>query len=454
MKMNIPMKEESIWNVLADAGYDVYLVGGAVRDIILDKEPKDWDFATNATPDQIKEMFSAFDNHKHFKLDFVGASFGVMIINDIEVATFRGDQYFGNGDKDVEITYVDTIEEDLSRRDFTMNAMAMSMNGDIIDPFNGIEDINAGIIRFVGNAEDRINEDPNRILRALRFSARFDMSLDNNTWDAIINAVKNDKVSMIASERIGIEIVKTMESTKYASTFWSYMASCGVLNIIFPEMVDGMNHNHGDHHTEDIWTHNMVAGDHISTEYPLLKLATYLHDVGKPVSYDNEEGTFYDHQNLGADIIRRRMTALKFSNDDIKYVVNLVLIHMDGTRGMSAKARRRLKKKLNAYGLDWQDYIMIRTADRAGNLSRPNFTHDQIQDYVDMFMIEDEVPFSVNELALSGGEIIQIFNLTPSPIIGKIQRELLQQVIDIGDEFNTVENLITHVEVAFNLKAN
>ena len=445
MQIKISETANNIWNTLIDAGYPTYIVGGAVRDYMTNQEYHDIDFATKATPDQIKELFSSFDNHKHFKMDFVGESFGVMIINGIEIATFRGDQYFGDGDKDVEITYLDTIEEDLARRDLTINAMAIDIDGNLIDPFGGVEDISNAKIKFVGNAEDRINEDPNRILRALRFASRFNMSIDNDTWDAIINAVDNGKIDMIAPERIRLEIIKTMESSKFASAFWMYMLEAKILDIILPEMVDGVNHDHGNHHIEDIWTHNMVAGNHIDTEYPLLKLAAYLHDVGKPASYDKEKRTFHEHQHLGADIVRNRLSALKFSNDEIKYIVNLVLIHMDGTRGMSAKSRRRLKNKLNRYDLDWEHYVMIRIADRVGNLSREDFTPRQIQDYIDMFTIEEEVPFSVNDLVLSGGDIIRIFELTPSPIVGKIQRELLQQVIDKGDEFNTAENLITHI---------
>lgn len=439
--------EKMIWQRLLVAGYPTYVVGGAVRDHLLGLKANDIDFATKATPEQIQEVFSAGVD----SLNYVGASFGVMLVNDVEVATFRGDRYFGGGDKDVEITYVDTIEKDLARRDLTINAMAIDYDGNLIDPFGGDEDLIWGVIQFVGNAYDRIAEDPNRILRALRFAARFNFKLHPDTASAIKE--DNHMVYAISPERIGLEIMKTLGSTKKSSVFWKLLLDADILDIIFPELADGWQHPHGNHHQEDIWDHNMIAGDTISTDYPLLKLATYLHDVGKPASYCKHKLTFYEHQHSGADIVRERLTALKFSGDDIKFVVNAVLVHMDGTRGMTDKSRRRLKNKLGKYGLDWRDYVRLRMGDRTGNVLRPNFTISQVKDYVEMFKMSEEVPMGVTDLALSGGEIICIFSLTPSAIVGKIQRELLEQVIDNGDEFNNAVALIDHVESVFGLKA-
>ena len=446
--MKISRNERTIWETLISAGYPTFIVGGAVRDYILGEESHDIDFATKATPAQIQQIF--FDSE--FKLDYVGASFGVMMVEGVEVATFRGDKYFGSGDKDVEISYVDTIQEDLARRDLTINAMAMDIYGNIVDPFNAHKDIERGIIRFVGNASDRINEDPNRILRALRFAARFRFMIHSDTSIAIYDNIH--RMKDIAPERIRLEILKTLESTKKSSLFWKLLLDTGILDIIFPELAEGYEHEHGNHHEESIWDHNMIAGDTISTDYPLLKLATYLHDVGKPKSFDSELGTFYEHQHFGADITRKRLADLKFSNDEIRFIVNLVLVHMDGTRGMSNKSRRRLKNKLNAYGLGWRDYVRMRMGDRTGNVLRSNFTISQVKDYINMFTIEEEVPFSVNDLKLSGGDLIRIFSLTPSPIVGNIQRELLKAVIDGGEEINHPEVLVELVESIFDIKAD
>ena len=443
--MNINDTERKIWNTLLEGGYDTYIVGGAVRDYLLGHDSSDIDFATIATPEEISELFKNTD----FKLNFVGASFGVTIINGVEVATFRGDVYGGNGDKDVDITYLDNIEDDLARRDFTVNAIAYDIDGNLIDPFNGRRDIEKRIIRFVGEPIDRINEDPNRILRALRFAARFNFAIHLDTALAI--KVNNHKVNMIAPERIRLEILKTLETTQKASVFWKFMLDAGILEYVFPELATCWKHDHGNHHDEDVWVHNMLAGDYIECINPLLKLAAYLHDVGKPAAFDPELGTFYEHQHFGADIVRKRLTNLKFSNDEIRYVVNLVLIHMDGTRNMSNKSRRRLKNKMAAYGIHWNEYLAIRIADRHANLSRPDFTSDQIADYVEMLTTEEEIPFSTHDLAISGGDIIEMFDLDPGPLVGRIQRELLKYVIDNGDSYNNIHDLVNIIKDEFNL---
>lgn len=444
---NIPDKERSLWTHLNNAGYESYLVGGAVRDILMGNTPSDYDFATIARPKEIINLFSGLG----YAVKLIGESFGVVLVDGVEIATFRGDCYHGKGDKDVTITYLDSIEEDLSRRDFTINAMAMDINGNLLDPFYGNNDILNKIVRFVGDPDIRIKEDPNRIFRAFRFCARFDFILQ---FDSGVAIERNScLVDMVACERIRLEIMKTMQTVKSASIFWELMRETGILDYVIPELADGYKHDHGNHHDEDIWTHNMAAGDNIECDKPLLKLAGYLHDVGKPASYDDKFGTFYEHQHFGADIARKRLSELKFSNDEIRYIVNIILVHMDGTRGMSNKARRRLKNKLNAYGLCWEDYVFMRIADRVANFSRPNFTSLQIQEYVDMFTIDEEVPFSVNDLVISGGEFIEVFNLESGPLVGKIQREVMKKVIDT-DLDNEYTAIINFVEDEFRLKAS
>jgi len=436
---NLPSRETTVWRTLLASGFPTFLVGGAVRDLVLGKNPKDWDIATKATPKQIESLFRGM-----YRVEHVGASFGVMLVGGIEVATFRGDRYFGGGDKDVEITYVETIEEDLARRDFTMNAMAIDFNGELIDPFGGYNDLiekngNFPLVKFVGDADKRIAEDPNRIFRALRFAATLPALLDVNTILAITRNA--NKVKMVARERIRKELMTTMEKTCHTSYFWEEMRTTGILDIIFPEFSKCYGHDHGNYHDEDVWTHSMVAGNRVSTRFPLIKLAAYLHDVGKPRSYDPVERSFHQHQTHSADIVREWMTEMKFSNEEIRFVVNLVLIHMDGTKDMTGKARRKLKNKLSRYNLHWRDYVRLRIADRHANFSRNPFTISEIKKYIDHFTFVEYVPITVNNLALKGGEIIERFNLTPGPIVSTLQNKLLEVVLDEGEEMNTVENL-------------
>lgn len=444
----IPFKEFRIWTDLIKSGYETFLVGGGVRDIILGNPPKDWDFATNATPSQIREVFK---DHG-YKINLVGATFGVVIIDGIEVATFRGDRYFGGGDKDVEITYVDSILEDLKRRDFTFNAMALSLQGDLIDPHGGRKDLLNGrrpLVRFVGDANERIAEDPNRILRAFRFASTIGAVLAGETFKAVEGNLH--KVALIAPERVRLELLKVLETSDHPSYFWIQLRSTGVLEILFPEFLKTYGHDHGEYHREDIWTHSMIAGNHVSKKFPLIRLAAFLHDVGKPRSYDPDGRSFHQHHTHSADIIREWMTATKFSGEEIRYVVNLALVHMDGTRGMTAKARRKLKNKLGRYDLQWRDYVRLRIADRAANTSRKPFTLSQIRDYVEIFTIEENVPVTVQHLDLKGGEIIRIFNLTPGPIVSKVQEELLDHVLEEGEEYNNLRYLVALASVILGL---
>jgi putative nucleotidyltransferase with HDIG domain len=425
---------EKIWETLIKAGYETYLVGGAVRDMVMGRNPKDYDLATIATPDQIKEIFN---NAK-----FVGESFGVCLVDGIEVATFRVDHSFGSA-KDTKVEFTANIFEDLARRDFTMNAMALAYDGTIIDPFDGQKDIKNRIIKFVGHGDLRIAEDANRMIRACRFCT-LGFTLEDYTKESIIFAVNAGAVKKITPERIRIEILKAMKMNT-PSLFWSALLETGILKEVFPELVDAYGHDHGNYHEEDIWTHLMIAGDRVSSKFPLTRLAAFLHDVGKPASFDENTGSFHEHQHFGADIARTRLTSLKFSNEEIRHIVNLVLVHMDGTRRMSAKAVRRLKKKLHAYGLDWHDYVRVRIGDRAGNIARPDFTLSDIKAYVKHFTSENEIPFTTHHLAVSGAEIIKHFGLHPGPIVGKIQREMLKYVIEEGSGVNNKTDLINYI---------
>lgn len=440
----LPQAERIVWERLLNAGFPTYLVGGSVRDIVLNKTPMDFDLATKATPEEIKNLF----RDKEWKVDLVGAVFGVTLVNNIEVATFRGDNYYG-GDKDVDIHYVGTIEEDLARRDFTFNAMAIDIYGNLIDPYNGVFDLlnvnsktcnHEPILRFVGNAGARIHEDPNRVFRAFRFCAVLNAQLDDESYHAIIDNVH--LTSQVSPERVRLEILKTLSTSVDPTAFWTYMWITGVMDIFFPEMSATVGHDHGEYHDEDIWEHSLIACSSVSKRFPLIRLAAFVHDVGKVPAYNPEERSFYQHHTFSADIVRNWMTLMTFSKEEIRFVVNLVLIHMDGTRNMSPKARRRLKNKLGRYELHWRDYVRLRIADRAGNKKKRPFSITDIKCYIRHFTEVEEVPITVNHLALKGGDIIKIFRLQPGPQIGMLQRKLLDIVLEEGEHINNIANLV------------
>jgi len=434
------LTHNSIIEHLCKSGYPSYLVGGAVRDLFLGKTPHDYDVTTKATPEEISKVFRV-------KADTKGEAFGVMILNQIEVATFREDRYpNGNGAGNCEVQYAETIYDDLGRRDFTFNAMALCpYTGDVIDPFNGRKDLAKKMLKFVGDADLRINEDPCRILRACRFLAKLEGVFDRETFEALKRNIH--LIRGVAKERVRDEILKAME-TANPSIFFNALYLIGGLDYVFPTFSACVNHTHGNHHWENVWEHCMLVGDSISPKFPLVRLAGYLHDCGKPFVYNPADGSFLQHEYEGARLVWNWLGNLRFSSDDKKTVSNLVRCHMlGGSRLMTPKAIRKFRKTLADANVNPADWMRIRVADRKGSVKKDNFSFAEIRDRYSVFWFEEELPFNVNSLALKGGELITRLGLTPGPVVSKLQNYLLDYVVENGSEFNTVEALLPVAQV-------
>jgi len=422
---------------LCASGYPAHLVGGAVRDLMVGKDPHDFDIVTKAQPEEIAEVFQGHS------VNLVGKSFGVTLVEGIEVATYRTDSYSnGNGAKNCQVEYADTLENDLCRRDLTVNALCLCpISGDLIDYHGGLQDLQNGIVKFVGDPDTRIAEDPCRILRACRFLAKLEGTFDITTLQALQRNVQ--LVKTIDPERIKDEIMKAMEC-KHPSIFFAALYIIGCLDYIFPGLGDGVGHPHGKHHTESVWEHNMLVGDSISSRFPLVRLAGYVHDLGKPSAYKhNGDGKFSGHEVVGAKIVDKSLRKLKFSNKDRETVVNLVNLHMIGAYSESSpKAIRKFIKTLHDLNVDQNDWLRIRISDRKGNINKSEFSLSDIKERKGLFSFKEAPVFDVNCLCLKGGDLIKLFDLTPGPIIGKLQKHLLNYVIENGYEYNNESQLI------------
>jgi tRNA nucleotidyltransferase (CCA-adding enzyme) len=441
------LNHSQIIDRLCGCGYHTYVVGGATRDMLSGKDPEDVDIATNATAEEIEILFQG-----HHVMT-VGKSFGVVLVDGYEVATFRHDRYAGLHDKACQVTFVKTIEEDLSRRDLTINAMAFcDQSGDLIDPYNGREDLKKRIIRFVGNPKERIYEDPNRIVRACRFLARIDGSFYPETFNALKengHYVRNH----VAPERVRIEIMKALKIRK-ASRFFYALHDIGVLQYIFPSMEACYSHPHGPHHLEDVFDHLMICGDAVSIRYPLLKLAGYLHDVGKPVAYEYnpEKGyhTFYGHAGTGSRVVREELGLLRFSNSDIDQISTLVGLHMRVMEGITPKAARRMLKTLNEHGIGFSDLLRLRLADRQANLAKRSMAIADLKDIIHTLEAEShEGSFSVKNLAVTGIDVMEVLGIAPGPRVGEVLRFLLDRVLEEGHDFNQRETLLAVIAHGF-----
>jgi tRNA nucleotidyltransferase/poly(A) polymerase len=459
--MEIPEKIFTMLKTLEFDGHYAYVVGGAVRDMLLGTEPKDWDIATSADPEQIKAAFAFRAEVKQ-----IDAAFPVVVVDGVEIASYRED-FYADGIT-TEVKRVETIEEDLARRDLTINAMAIDIQLNIIDPFNGQEHLKNGLICFVGDAGQRIHEDNCRVIRACRFVAALDGTFEQSTFIALRSAVRHNKI-VISPERIRLEILKAMKYDR-ASKFFIALHHIEMLKDIFPALEKCFGADHGQYHDEDIFEHMMFTGDAVPgainkvevkfehDEAVLLRLTGFLHDVGKTVpNYVKGAIHFYEHETVGVDILKEELKALKFSTPEIKFITNLTLIHMRGGCKMSPKSTRKLIKRFADVDVDWKHWLVIKCADRIGNIRRVDqplrvvkiakkFEHELEGTPYEKGPRDPNSPenakpcFEHKQLAMSGTQIQQLLGIGPSQLIGVILEYLLKRVIT-DPSLNTNEQL-------------
>jgi len=430
---------------LQDLGHESYFVGGCVRDMLLDIPCKDIDIATNAEPDQLIKIF------ENEEVKTIGKSFLVTFINGIEVATFRTDVYKGFDDKDVEVKIAKSAEEDAKRRDFTINSLFYDpVSKKIIDYVNGQNDLQNKIIRFTGNARERIWEDPNRIIRACRFLAKINGSFSKETINALLD--HSDYVKFVKPERIRLEILKAMEIKK-ASLFFMSLEKIGILNYILPSLSKAYGHTGGPYHMETVFEHCMMAGDHAHVKNKLVKLSAYLHDVGKPISSrinpQTDDIWFQGHEKTGSKAIKKELENLKFSNEEINLISGLILLHMRiSNERLQPKSIRRTLKMLNDFNIPYQSLLRVSICDKMGNLkSNKKYKLKNVYDLVKKFKQEINRKDSVNKFAdlkINGYDVMEVTGLSPGKEVGKILKTIFDKIID-QPELNDKETLINIV---------
>lgn len=432
-------KHIEILQRLKNNGYEGYIVGGAVRDMLSKKCPTDFDLCTNAKIDELKLIF------KNERLVTAGQNFQVLIINDIETATYRKDIHNKDG---WSTEVVNTVEDDLGRRDLTINAIAYDPFTDkYIDPYGGREDIKRGKIKFVGNPKERIIEDPVRMLRACRFLTTIKHSqFDINTFKAIEKY--SYLIQNVPMERIGTEVIKAMKTIE-PGRFFQALNNVGILQYVFPNMMPTVGLDGGKFHNETVFDHCVNVCNNIKMNVPIFKLAGFLHDIGKPLAHKlNSNGTFRGHEKVGQDLAYEDLKRLKFSNNNIEFITNMISLHMlniklDSEPKTIRKALAKLRKtKITHYHLI--DHII---ADHDGNMK--NEPHDESVRIILNEKFLDEIngnnKFSINDLEISGNDIIAILNIKPGKLIGMIKNELFKMVID-EPELNKRSTLITIVK--------
>lgn len=454
-----------ISKTLIDRGYECYAVGGIVRDLLFYKripEDSDWDFATSALPEEVMKIFS----RKPFKVVPTGIKHGTISViykgKEYQITTYRIDKDYQDFRHPSEVIFTRSLKEDLARRDFTVNAMAINLiTGEFVDEFGGLEDLENGVIRCVGDPRVRFSEDALRMLRACRFASKLNFKIDDETLNAIVENA--DKISNISAERIRDELIKMMLSQK-PSIGIEYMRKSGLLKIILPELQDCYGVSQNFYHKYDVYYHSLITCDTISLftkdisdkkRIYRLKFAGLFHDIAKPITKQEviENGvdmsTFYNHEVVGAGITKKILRRLRFSNDDIDYITRLVRHHMFYyTDEWTDSAVRRFMRNV---GLDLiDDLFILREADRIGSGKRKSgsVSIQKLKDRI-LKIIEEQNAITVRDLKVNGYDIMNLLGISPGPIVGKILNSLLQIVIEDPSK-NQKETLLELAKQIYN----
>lgn len=452
----IPAGARSIIQRLNEAGYEAYIVGGCVRDCILGKDPCDWDITTSALPEQVKAVFkrTVDTGIKHGTVTVLMRDNGQQ--QGFEVTTYRIDGAYEDCRHPDHVEFTASLEEDLKRRDFTINAMAYAPGKGVVDMHGGLDDLKSGIIRCVGNAKERFTEDALRMMRAIRFSAQLDAAIEENTLEAIKELAPN--IKHVSAERIRVEIEKLLVSDHPGRFKLFY--ECGLTKYFFPEWDPAMSTTQENpHHMYSVGEHILHSLEAVNTallkeeyaenEYPralrILRLTMLLHDIGKPgLKTIDTEGVahFKGHPQLGArmadDILRR----LKYDNDTIRNVVRLVENHED----RYPATEKNLRRIINKAGEEC--FPLIFYVHEADCLAQSDFQRreklERIEELRVLYkeIIEKKQCLSTKDLAVKGRDLMDA-GISPGPKMGRILEAMLDDVLD-EPEHNDKQYLLEH----------
>ncbi|MDB4895232.1 MAG: putative nucleotidyltransferase [Firmicutes bacterium] len=423
----LPPAALALMGALADAGHEVGLVGGCVRDLLLDVAPRDWDIVTSAGPEAILAMFP--------EGRLMGAARGgntVLIPREgaaYEVTPYRAPDLLG----------------DLGRRDFTINAMALGMDVTLHDPLGGQADLARGVVRACLDPGERLREDPLRMLRAVRLAAQLDFALDPALEEAITSLAP--LLDTVAPERVGAEFARLLVTDRPAAGL-EQLRALGLLERFAPELLAGVGMAQNQYHAYPVWEHCLMALALVPPELHL-RLAALLHDIGKPRSLStDEQGNrhFYRHELIGAEMASVLLERLRFENETRRRVVHLVRyhmdLHMDGPVSDSA-----IRRMIGRIGLEhMHDLIQVRRADRLASGKREGDLSPEtvyLLQQVERVLAEDAA-LKVTDLAVTGEDVLAVFGRPPGPYVGQVLGQLLDEVLEEPGR-NTREHLLVRL---------
>ena len=428
--MVIPKEVKLVIKNLQKAGFEAYIVGGCVRDFLLGAEPKDWDVTTNAKPEEIQKVFPDSFYENNFLTVTARTGSKNEKLAEVEITTYRLDAKYSDKRHPDEVKYAKKLEDDLSRRDFTVNAMAMDDGKNVTDLFDGQKDLDKKIIRTVGNPEERFNEDALRMLRAIRFATTLNFKIEEKTGAAI----KKNSIWLeaISKERIRDEFVKIIMADRAIDGI-ELLRELGLLKYILPELLENYGVAQNKHHIYDCYWHAVKSLEYAAKKkYNIyVRLASLLHDIGKPKSKfgTGEEATFYNHEMIGTKMVFQILNRLKFSQKEIEKITKLVRYHqfyynVDEVKEASV---RRLIKNVGPENIE--ELLQVRMADRIGS-GVPKAEPYKLRHFKYLVDKVSKDPISVKMLKINGGDLMQLLSEKPGPRIGQILEALLGIVLD------------------------
>ena len=428
MENNIPNEIKVLAATFTDNHYKLYLVGGAVRDLLLGKEIKDWDFTTDAVPEEILKILPEGFYNNSFGTVGLNSSLGIL-----EITTMRKEDDYTDFRHPTKIEWTTQIEEDLQRRDFTINAMAMRVDDttEIIDPFKGQIDLRNKTIRAVGDPKRRFHEDALRLMRAVRFATQLDFQIETDTLSEIKECA--NLLNQISWERIRDELFKILSSDHpYEGII--LLKETGLLTYILPEVEECFGIvQEGPRHDRvyDIGEHSLLSLKHCPSSDPIVRLATLIHDVGKKDTMQVQSDgnvTFYGHDVVGARVAANIANRLKLSKKEIHKIISLVRWHMFTLdENQTDSAIRRFIKNIGVENVD--DMMALRVGDRLGGGTQKavSWRMKKYRERIDEVLHK---PFSVTDLKVNGQDVMKILAIPPSRKVGEILDELFKEVLE------------------------
>lgn len=434
VRSEIPKEVQHIADTLENRGFEAYLVGGCVRDLLLGRKPHDWDITTDAHPTEIESLFpDTFSNNEYGTVGVVNRETEDPTLTVVEVTPYRTESEYSDGRRPDSVSFGVSLEEDLKRRDFTVNAIAYRLRDEkTVDLFNGEEDIVAKRLRAVGNPTERFAEDALRMMRAVRLAVRLEFTIESDTMNAIATNAVN--LGRISKERIRDEFVKILES-KQPMQGIVFLEKLGLLEYVAPDLLRGIGVAQNQAHAFDVYEHLLRTMQHgADKDWDFdIRLAGLFHDVSKPEtrrwSKEKNDWTFHGHEVVGAKVTKKALQDLKFPREQIDRIVTLVRWHMffSDPEQITLSAVRRTIANVGKENI-W-DLLKLRRCDRIGT-GRPKEQPFRLRKYTAMVEEALRDPISVKMLKIDGTRIMELTGERPSKKLGDTLNALLEEVLD------------------------